>query len=121
MLKIYHKEELNEREQEAVKGLTNRIGEVMDKHFKNSGCFVKLSTRSPKDYSWDFRDPSYFQSSVDSLALFLKSCPWFHVPEEPRPLSLPELNTLYSFLMESSKHRLHIRSSSDFLKLFTSS
>jgi hypothetical protein len=64
---MYHGEELGLREVRGLEELRGRVGEIMEKKFGKSGCFVKLSTRSPKDYSWDFRDPQYQAYAVNSL------------------------------------------------------
>lgn len=32
---------------------------------------MKLSTRSPKDYCWDYRDPHEYEKAVDKLKQFL--------------------------------------------------
>lgn len=41
----------------AEKSLIKKVDDFIIEHFPQ-GCFMKLSTRSPKDRGWDYRDES---------------------------------------------------------------
>lgn len=54
--------------------LIERVDGLLKSHEneKNKGrYFMKLSTRSPKDYSWDYRDDKEYEKAVSNLKRFL--------------------------------------------------
>lgn len=71
LFQLYYSEALSVECKKALDQLELRVDECIHKYF-DGGCFPKLSTRSPKDYSWDFRDEQYFKSSVASLSEFMR-------------------------------------------------
>jgi hypothetical protein len=45
---------------------------LANKNNENNGkYFMKLSTRSPKDYCWDYRNEIEFNKAVENLKIFL--------------------------------------------------
>jgi hypothetical protein len=55
---LYHEEtlQLNKPQmKDAEKSLIKKVDDFIKEHFPQ-GCFMKLSTRSPKDRGWDYRD-----------------------------------------------------------------
>ena len=120
LFKMYYSEELNERCNDALLQLENRVDECLQKEFQH-GCFPKLSTRSPKDYCWDFRDEQYFESTAKSLAEFMTNKLKLNEVKEARHPTLLECNSIYKFLMENSRERSRIANGKDFIKLFSKS
>jgi hypothetical protein len=54
---IYYDEKISPEDEQILTSLTERISNWIKEHEKseNTGFFMKLSTRSPKDYCWDYR------------------------------------------------------------------
>jgi hypothetical protein len=55
LFQVYYGEVMSENCRLALAYLEKRVDDCIKTKFPN-GCFLKLSTRSPKDYCWDFRD-----------------------------------------------------------------
>lgn len=78
--------------------------------------FMKLSTRSPKDYCWDYRDERVFEEAVCKLKSFL------YEQKVNNETSTAKLNNLlYKFFLLNCQDKLSIKEGNDFIRIFSKS
>lgn len=60
-LALFEKKRASDEQKTLVAQLSKRIDACIKEHFAESGAFIKLNTRSPKDTPWRYDDDPQYQ------------------------------------------------------------
>jgi hypothetical protein len=91
--------------------LTNKVNQFLKENFP-MGCFMKLSTRSPKDAGWRYQDDSIAKLHIEKITNLLAGT---------KQLDRRTINKLYRYFLEESKDKVKVCSADNFIDIFAHS